>query len=274
MVFLGQRGYRVIAHDQRSHGRCDQTWDGKTMDQYADDLAELFDQLDLSDAVLVGHSTGGGEVAHYFGCYGTRRVTQAVLLGSVPPLMVRTETNPGGRPLAVFDGIRKGTFDNRAQFLKDLAVPFYGYNREGVTLSVGIHDPFWLQGMIGGLKGLLDCIREFSEVDCTEDLKKIDVPTWVVHGDDDQIIPIGASAVVQADPAGNPEDLSRRAAWPCADPSGHLQRGSPRVHQTLSGAFLHPLFAERRQYAINRRPRSCRFEHDRVFQCKEVRRAN
>jgi non-heme chloroperoxidase len=195
MVFLGQQGYRVIAHDRRSHGRSDQTWDGNTMDQYASDLAELFEQLDLQDAVLVGHSTGGGEVAHYLGHYGTRRVAKAVLLSAVPPLMLKTASNPGGLPIEVFDGLRKSTFDNRAQFFKDLALPFYGYNREGATLSEGIRDSFWLQGMMGGLKGLIDCIKEFSEVDYTEDLKKIDVPTLIVHGDDDQIVPIGAAAM-------------------------------------------------------------------------------
>jgi non-heme chloroperoxidase len=195
MVFLGQHGYRVIAHDRRSHGRSDQTWDGNTMDQYAADLAEVFEQLDLRDAVLVGHSTGGGEVAHYLGRYGTKRVSKAVLVGAVPPLMVKTEANPGGLPIEVFDGIRKSTYDNRAQFFKDLAIPFYGYNREGAKLSEGMRDSFWLQGMLGGLKGLIDCIREFSEVDYTEDLKKIDIPTLLIHGDADQIVPIGASAM-------------------------------------------------------------------------------
>jgi non-heme chloroperoxidase len=198
MVFLGRQGYRVIAHDRRSHGRSDQTWDGNHMDQYADDLAELFEQLDLSKAVLVGHSTGGGEVAHYLGRHGTKRVAKAVLLGAVPPLMLKTPANPGGLPIEVFDGIRKGTFDNRAQFLRDLALPFYGYNRDGAKPSEGIVQSFWMQGMLGGLKGLLDCIKEFSEVDYTEDLKKIDVPTLIVHGDDDQIVPIGASAMLSA----------------------------------------------------------------------------
>jgi non-heme chloroperoxidase len=194
MVFLGQHGFRVIAHDRRSHGRSSQTWHGNNMDQYADDLAELFERLDLKDAVLVGHSTGGGEVAHYLGRHGTGRVAKAVLVGAVPPLMLKTESNPGGLPIEVFDGIRKGTFDDRSQFYKDLTMPFYGFNREGAKVSEGLRDSFWLQGMMGGLKGQLDCIREFSEVDYTEDLKKIDVPTLIVHGDDDQIVPIGASA--------------------------------------------------------------------------------
>jgi non-heme chloroperoxidase len=190
MVFLGQHGFRVIAHDRRSHGRSDQTWDGNHMDQYADDLAELMDKLDVTDAVMVGHSTGGGEVSHYIGRHGTRRVAKAVLIGAVPPLMLKTDKNPGGLPIEVFDGIRKSTFDNRAQFFKDLAVPFYGFNRTGATLSQGIVDSFWLQGMMGGLKGLYDCIREFSEVDYTEDLKKIDVPTLIV--------PIGAAGLLSA----------------------------------------------------------------------------
>jgi non-heme chloroperoxidase len=198
MVFLGQHGFRVIAHDRRSHGRSDQTWDGNHMDQYADDLAELMDKLDVTDAVMVGHSTGGGEVSHYIGRHGTRRVAKAVLIGAVPPLMLKTDKNPGGLPIEVFDGIRKSTFDNRAQFFKDLAVPFYGFNRTGATLSQGIVDSFWLQGMMGGLKGLYDCIREFSEVDYTEDLKKIDVPTLIIHGDDDQIVPIGAAGLLSA----------------------------------------------------------------------------
>jgi non-heme chloroperoxidase len=198
MLFLGQHGFRVIAHDRRSHGRSSQTWDGNHMDQYADDLEELLDKLDLTNAVLVGHSTGGGEVAHYIGRHGTSRVAKAVLIGAVPPLMLKTENNPGGLPIKVFDGIRKGVADNRAQFYKDLVVPFYGYNRDGATLSEGIRDSFWLQGMMGGHKGQYDCIREFSEVDYTEDLKRFDVPTLIVHGSDDQIVPVGAAAMLSA----------------------------------------------------------------------------
>jgi non-heme chloroperoxidase len=198
MVFLGQLGCRVIAHDRRSHGRSSQTWDGNDMDTYADDVAALIGALDLRDIVLVGHSTGGGEVAHYIGRHGTGRVAKAVLVGAVPPLMLKTEANPGGLPLTVFDGIRKGTFDNRAQFYKDLAIPFYGYNRPGATLSEGVRDSFWLQGMMGGLKGQLDCIKEFSEVDYTGDLRKFDVPTLIIHGDDDQIVPIGAAGLMSA----------------------------------------------------------------------------
>ena len=194
MFHLASNGFRAIAHDRRGHGRSGQPWDGNHMDQYADDLAELIDKLDLTNLVLVGHSTGGGEVTRYVGRHGTKRLAKMVLLGAVPPLMVKTSKNEAGLPIEVFDGIRKGTFDNRSQFYKDLALPFYGYNRPGAQLSEGIRDQFWMQGMQGGLKGQLDCIREFSEVDYTADLEKIDVPTLVAHGDDDQIVPIAASA--------------------------------------------------------------------------------
>jgi non-heme chloroperoxidase len=198
MVFLGQHGYRVIAHDRRSHGRSSQTWDGNDMDTYADDLATLIDTLDLHDVVLVGHSTGGGEITRYMGRHGTARVAKAVLVGAVPPLMLKTAANPDGLPKDVFDGIRKGTFENRSQFFKDLTIPFYGFNRGGAQVSEGLRDSFWLQGMMGGIKGQLDCIEQFSETDFTEDLEKIDVPTLIIHGDDDQIVPIGASAMKSA----------------------------------------------------------------------------
>jgi len=198
MVFLGQRGFRVVAHDRRSHGRSAQTWDGNHMDQYADDLAELIEKLDLRDMIIVGHSTGGGEITRYMGRHGTKRVAKAVLLGAVPPLMLKTDTNPGGLPLSVFDGIRKATYDDRSQFYKELTIPFYGYNRPGAKISEGVRESFWLQGMMGGLKGQIDCIKQFSEVDFTQDLKKIDVPTLVAHGDDDQIVPIGASALMSS----------------------------------------------------------------------------
>jgi non-heme chloroperoxidase len=193
MQFLGNQGYRVIAHDRRSHGRSDQTWDGNTMDQYVADYAELVDHLDVKDAVLIGHSTGGGEVAHYIGRHGTARVAKAVLISAVPPLMVKTEANPKGTPIEVFDGIRKGVMDNRTQFYKDLSLPFFGYNRPGAAVSEGVRESFWLQGMLGGIKGHYDCIHEFSEVDYTEDLKKMTIPTLIVQGDDDQIVPIDAS---------------------------------------------------------------------------------
>jgi non-heme chloroperoxidase len=193
MQFLGRQGFRVIAHDRRSHGRSDQTWDNNTMEQYVDDYAELLDFLNLKDAVLVGHTTGGGEVAHYIGKYGTGRVAKAVLVSAVPPLMLKTASNPHGTPIEVFDGIRKGVEENRAQFYKDLSLPFFGYNRAGAKISEGIRESFWAIGMLGGIKGHYDCIREFSEVDYTEDLKRMTVPTLIVQGDDDQIVPIAAS---------------------------------------------------------------------------------
>jgi non-heme chloroperoxidase len=195
MLFLGQQGYRVIAHDRRSHGRSDQTWNGNDMNTYADDLGQLIEALDLREAVMVGHSTGGGEVTRYVGRHGTSRVAKVVLVGAVPPLMLKTADNPGGLPLEVFDGIRKGTYDNRSQFFMDLTTPFYGYNREGAQISEGVRQSFWLQGMMAGIKGAYDCIKQFSEVDYSEDLKKIDVPALILHGDDDQIVPIGASAM-------------------------------------------------------------------------------
>jgi non-heme chloroperoxidase len=198
MVFLGQHGYRVIAHDRRSHGRSSQTWHGNDMDTYADDLATLIDTLDLHDVVLVGHSTGGGEITRYMGRHGTARVAKAVLIGAVPPLMLKTAANPEGLPRDVFDGIRKGTFETRSQFFKDLTIPFYGFNREGAQVSESLRDFFWLQGMMGGIKGQLDCIEQFSETDFTQDLEKIDVPTLILHGDDDQIVPIVASAMKSA----------------------------------------------------------------------------
>jgi len=193
MLFFGQNGYRVIAHDRRGHGKSDQPWNGNTMDQYADDLAELIEKLDLNNLVLIGHSTGGGEVSHYIGRHGSKRVARMVLVGAVPPLMLKTDANPEGTPLAVFDDIRKGTATNRSQFFRDLAIPFYGLNRPGVKANDGLRESFWLMGMQGGIKGEYDCIHEFSEVDYTADLKKIDKPTLVIHGDDDQIVPIAAS---------------------------------------------------------------------------------
>ncbi|PVY79880.1 non-heme chloroperoxidase [Cupriavidus alkaliphilus] len=199
MLFLVQQGFRVIAHDRRGHGRSDQPAQGNDMDTYADDLAALLDALDLQDATLVGHSTGGGEVAHYIGRHGTRRVARAVLIGAVPPQMLKSTAYPNGLPMAVFDGIRKGVADNRSQFYRDLAVPFFGFNRDGARVSQGTIDAFWAQGMAGGIVGQYACIREFSEVDYTEDLKKIDVPTLILHGDDDQIVPIGNSARLSAE---------------------------------------------------------------------------
>jgi non-heme chloroperoxidase len=198
MVFLASHGYRCIAHDRRGHGRSTQPWNGNDMDTYADDLAALTETLDLRSAIHVGHSTGGGEVARYLGRHGTSRVAKAVLIGAVPPLMLKTPANPGGLPIDVFDQIRAGVMADRSQFFKDLTMPFYGYNRPGAKLSEGVRDSFWLQGMMAGHKSALDCIKAFSETDFTEDLKKIDVPTLIMHGDDDQIVPIGASALQSA----------------------------------------------------------------------------
>jgi len=198
MIFLGMRGYRVIAHDRRSHGRSSQTWDGNDMDTYADDLAALVEKLDLKDAIHVGHSTGGGEVTRYIGRHGTKRVAKAVLISAIPPLMLKTAANPNGTPLEVFDGIRAGSLADRSQFYKDLSAPFFGANRPGAKVSQGLRDSFWLQSMMGGHKGLYDCIKQFSETDLNEDLKKIDVPTLIIHGDDDQIVPIGASALLSS----------------------------------------------------------------------------
>jgi non-heme chloroperoxidase len=198
MLFLGQRGYRVIAHDRRGHGRSGQSWTGNNMDQYADDLAELIEHLDLQDVTMVGHSTGGGEVARYIGRHGTKRVSKAVLIGAVPPLMLKTEKNPGGLPLSAFDGIRAGVTADRSQFFKDLTTPFYGYNKPDAKISQGVRDAFWLQGMQVSIIGAYDCIKAFSETDFTEDLKKIDVPTLILHGDADQIVPIQDSALLSA----------------------------------------------------------------------------
>jgi non-heme chloroperoxidase len=198
MFFLASHGYRVIAHDRRGHGRSSQPWHGNDMDTYADDLAELVQKLDLKDAIHVGHSTGGGEVARYIGRHGTKRVAKVVLIGAVPPLMLKTAANPGGLPIDVFDGIRKGVLSDRSQFFKDLTMPFYGYNRPGAKVSEGVRDSFWLQGMMAGMPASYFCIKAFSETDQTEDLKKIDKPTLILHGDDDQIVPIGASAMLSS----------------------------------------------------------------------------
>ena len=198
MFFLASHGYRCIAHDRRGHGRSSQPWDGNEMNTYADDLAELVEALDLKDAIHVGHSTGGGEVTRYIGRHGTKRVAKAVLIGAIPPLMLKTDANPGGLPIEVFDEIRAGVRTDRSQFFKDLSAPFYGANRPGAQVSQGLRDSFWLQGMQCGLKGAYDCIKAFSETDLTEDLKKFDVPTLILHGDDDQIVPIGASALLSS----------------------------------------------------------------------------
>jgi len=198
LLFVASHGYRAIAHDRRGHGRSSQPWDGNDMDTYADDLAALIDTLDLHDAVLVGHSTGGGEVTRYIGRHGTARLAKAVLVGAVPPLMLKTEANPGGLPIEAFDQIRAGVSADRSQFYKDLSAPFYGANRPGSQVSQGIRDMFWLWSMQVGLKGAFDCVKAFSETDLTEDLKKFNIPTLIIHGDDDQIVPIGDSALLSS----------------------------------------------------------------------------
>ena len=195
MVFLASQGYRCITHDRRGHGRSSQPWTGNDMDTYADDLSELIEALGLNGIALIGHSTGGGEVARYVGRHGTRRVAKAVLMGSVTPLMLKTDANPGGLPMKAFDDIRVGVAADRSQFFRDLTTPFYGANRPGAEVSQGVRDAFWLQGMQGGLPNELACIQAFSETDFTADLQKFDVPTLILHGDDDQIVPIGASAL-------------------------------------------------------------------------------
>jgi non-heme chloroperoxidase len=198
MLFMVQQGFRVVAHDRRGHGRSDQPAIGNDMDTYADDLAEVIEALDLRDVILVGHSTGGGEISRYVGRHGTARVAKMVLVGAVPPIMAKTDAYPNGLPISVFDGIRKGVADNRSQFYLDLAVPFYGFNRDGAVVNEGLRQSFWAQGMAGSIVGQYACIHEFSEVDYTNDLKKIDVPTLIIHGDDDQIVPIGNSGLLSA----------------------------------------------------------------------------
>jgi non-heme chloroperoxidase len=198
MLFLASRGYRCVAHDRRGHGRSSQPWTGNDMDTYAADLAELVQQLDLKKAIHVGHSTGGGEVARYIGRHGTKRVAKAVLIGAVPPLMLKTPANPGGLPMDTFDQIRAGVLADRSQFFKDLSLPFYGYNRPGAKVSEGVRKSFWLQGMTAGFPAAYFCIKAFSETEQTEDLKKIDVPTLIIHGDDDQIVPFADSGLLQS----------------------------------------------------------------------------
>ncbi|MDR7333061.1 alpha/beta hydrolase [Roseateles asaccharophilus] len=199
MLFLAEQGFRVVAHDRRGHGRSSQPWGGHEMDTYADDLAQVIEALDLKGASLFGFSTGGGEVARYIGRHGTKRVAKAGLIAAVPPQMLKTATNPGGLPMEVFDGIRAGERANRAQLYKDIASgPFFGFNRPGAKPSQGLIDCFWMAGMLAGHKATLDCIKAFSETDFTEDLKKFDVPTLILHGDDDQIVPIAAAALASA----------------------------------------------------------------------------
>lgn len=198
MMFLASKGYRCIAHDRRGNGRSSQPWNGNDMNTYADDLARLVEVLDVKNAIHIGHSTGGGEVARYIGRHGTKRVAKAVLISAIPPIMVKSASNPGGLPMEVFDQIREGVLSDRSQFFKDLSLMFYGANRSGAKVSQGILDFFWLQGMQGGINAAYDCIKVFSETDLTEDLKKFDVPTLILHGDDDQIVPIADSALLSS----------------------------------------------------------------------------
>jgi non-heme chloroperoxidase len=198
MFYLASRGYRCIAHDRRGHGRSSQPWNGNDLDTYADDLAAVVEKLDLKAAVHVGHSTGGGEVARYIGRHGTKRVAKAVLIGAITPVMVKSAANPGGTPLEEFDKLRAAVQADRSQFWKDLSLPFYGYNRSGAKISEGVRESFWLQGMMAGFPASYFCIKAFSETDLTEDLKKIDVPTLIIHGDDDQIVPIADSALLSS----------------------------------------------------------------------------
>ncbi len=228
MFFLASRGYRVIAHDRRGHGRSDQPWQGNDMDTYADDLAELVKKLNLKNAIHVGHSTGGGEVARYIGRHGTKRVAKAVLIGAVPPIMLKSEANPGGLPVEVFDQLRSAVLADRSQFWKDLSMPFYGYNRPGAKISERVRESFWLQGMMAGMPASYFCIKAFSETDMTEDLKKIDVPTLILHGDDDQIVPIADSAMLSAKLVKNAELKIYKGA-----PHGMCTTEKDKVNQDL-----------------------------------------
>jgi len=198
MLFLGQHGYRVIAHDRRGHGRSGQSWGGNNLDTYADDLAELIEALDLKDVTLIGHSTGGGEVTRYVGRHGNKRLSKLVLIGAIPPVMLKSDKNPGGLPISVFDELRAGVVADRSQLMKDLSMPFYGYNKPGAKISQGVRDFFWLQSMQASVIGTYECIKAFSETDLTEDLNKIEVPTLILHGDQDQIVPIADSALLSS----------------------------------------------------------------------------
>jgi non-heme chloroperoxidase len=241
MFFLASRSYRCIAHDRRGHGRSSQPWSGNDMDTYADDLAELVTKLDLKDAIHVGHSTGGGEVARYIGRHGTKRVAKAVLIGAVPPLMLKTKANPEGTPIEVFDQLRAGVQADRSQFFKDLSLPFYGYNRPGAKVSEGVRESFWLQSMLAGFPAAYFCIKAFSETDQTEDLKKFDVPTLILHGDDDQIVPIQASAMLSSKLIkGAVQGIQGCPAWHVHDPQGRGQRRPSRFHRGESGKVKQP----------------------------------
>ncbi len=232
MFFLASRGYRCIAHDRRGHGRSSQPWTGNDLDTYADDLAELTQKLDLKNAIHVGHSTGGGEVTRYIGRHGTHRVAKAVLIGAIPPLMLKTAANPGGLPTEVFDGLRSNVVADRSKFWKDLSMPFYSYNRPGAKVSEGVRESFWLQSMMAGFPASYFCIKAFSETDLTEDLKRIDVPTLVLHGDDDQIVPYADSALLSSKIIKN----AKLVIYPGA-PHGMCTTLKDRVNEELIGFF-------------------------------------
>jgi non-heme chloroperoxidase len=246
MLFLASHGYRCIAHDRRGHGRSSQPLDGNEMDTYADDLASLVNALNLKDVIHVGHSTGGGEVARYIGRHGTKRVAKAVLISAVPPLMLKTDANPGGIPIEIFDEIRAGVLADRSQYYKDFTTPFYGANRPGSNVSQGLRDFFWLQSMMGGLKNQYDCIKAFSETDFTEDLKKFDVPTLILHGDDDQIVPIDISARQSA-------RLVKNAKLMVYQGVGHgmCSTHKDRVNQELLAFFQEPIGTRREELAAS-----------------------
>ena len=228
MFFLASRGYRCIAHDRRGHGRSGQSWGGNDLDTYADDLAALVEKLDLKGAIHVGHSTGGGEVARYIGRHGTRRVSKTALIGAIPPLMLKTPANPAGTPIEAFDQMRAAVQTDRSQFFKDLSLPFYGYNRPAATISEGVRESFWLQSMMCGFPGAYFCIKAFSETDLTEDLKRIDVPALVLHGDDDQIVPYADSALLSAKIIKNAELVIYKGA-----PHGMCTTLKDRVNEEL-----------------------------------------
>ncbi len=240
MFFLASKGYRCIAHDRRGHGRSSQPWTGNDLDTYADDLAALVDALNLREAIHVGHSTGGGEVARYIGRHGTKRVAAAVLVSAISPLMLKTPANPEGLPLEVFDKLRAGVQADRSQFFKDLSAPFYGANRPGSNVSQGVRDEFWLQGMIAGFPACYDCIKVFSETDTTEDLKKFDVPTLIIHGDDDQIVPIVAAAIKSSKIVRNAQ-LKIYEGAPHGLPTTHKDRLNADLLEFIKSAVRQPV---------------------------------
>ncbi len=249
LFLVASNGYRAVAHDRRGGGRSGQPWNGNDLDTYADDLAELIEALDLHDAILVGHSTGGGEVTRYIGRHGTSRVAKAVLVSAIPPLMLKTDANPGCLPIEVFDGLRASLSADRSQFYQDISAPFYGANRPGNTVSQGLRDSFWLLSMTVGVKGAYDCIKAFSETDLTEDLKKIDVPTLIIHGDDDQIVPIAAAAqpwqcwiARQQRSGGPPCQHPTRPRWPLPQPPT-TSRSSARAQPVVTGNIRHVVTA-------------------------------